>query len=178
MRKSHTAGWASDAPRGSQIVMGMHDDGPIVFGAHPQRAWFVVKQHDGWALREIAILLANLPLRFRLKSADDNQKIEKKELEVYAREGIVAIYPPAGTRISDVSMQSWEFRHITSQMLVDNIWTEDELIGYDKIERKHRFRACVHFDPAILGVTQSPKKEEVELDIMRDPLPASERRTR
>lgn len=153
------------------MIFGSHDKGVLVFGAHlhPQRTSFLIMEHAGWDLKQIATLMANLPLRFHLKSADDGASVEPP-LEVYAEKQIVSIYPKSGTRISSVSMQSWEFHHITSKMRVDNIWTEDDLIGCDQIERRHRFRACVHFNPAILGVTQFPGniEKEIELDIMRD----------
>lgn len=137
----------------------------LVQGGHSQRALFRVVELNGGITREqIETLLENLPMRFTLRRRDADISLNEP-VEVYVHSNIVNIYPPKSRYFSGVSFQSWEFFNITSQMRVDNMM--DDNPGHGQL------RSCVHFNPAILGISDWPdlgsSDREIEIDIFKYP---------
>jgi hypothetical protein len=121
----------------------------LVDGGRDRKNIFrVIALTGGVTRKQIEKLLENLPIGFRLGKDILPRAFEdlNEPLEVRVDGAVISIYPPRHRVIANTAFDSYRRREVTSLMNMDNVM--------DTFDPGHgQIRTCVHFDPAILGIT-------------------------
>lgn len=137
----------------------------IVEGGQGGKHMFrVVSMEDGITRQQTEQLLEKLPVGFLLqKKAGCNQERINEPLEVYVGKGITRIYPPRHRTLVTVNVDSWTSGDVVRMMHIDNL--------FDRVYPGGQIRACIHFNPKVLGIEQWPDdpNSEIEIDIFAEP---------